>query len=153
MSRRSDEPHLRQKPRAAVATFLLHLTAGFECPRHATNGVLVALTSLYPNLKAEAEAAVPNRQIVTITALAQLRAMRRADFARLLIRAAKRRKKPRGRKMPTHIARGSATRGRVRSRVELRSALDRSPATFAANAPLFFAERVILGESGGNDKG
>jgi len=102
----------------------------------ATNGVLVALTSLYPNLKAEAEAAVPNRQIVTITALAQLRGMRRADFARLLIRAAKRRKKPRGRKMPTHIARGSATRGRVRSRVELRSALDRSPATFAANAPL-----------------
>jgi len=103
----------------------------------ATNGVLVALTSLYPNLKAEAEAAVPNRQIVTITALAQLRGMRRADFARLLIRAAKRRKKPRGRKMPTHIARGSATRGRLRSRVELRSALDRSPATFAANAPLF----------------
>ena len=28
------------------------------------------------------------------------------------------RKKPRGRKMPTHIARGNATRARVRSRVE-----------------------------------
>ena len=37
-----------------------------------TNGVLVALTSLYPDLKAEAEAeaAVPNPQTVTITALA-----------------------------------------------------------------------------------
>ena len=28
------------------------------------------------------------------------------------------RKKPRGKKMPTHIARGNATRARVRSRVE-----------------------------------
>lgn len=35
-----------------------------------TNGVLVALTSLYPNLKAEAEAALPNPQTVAVTALA-----------------------------------------------------------------------------------
>jgi alpha,alpha-trehalase len=35
-----------------------------------TNGVLVALTSLYPNLKAEAEEAVPNPQTATTAALA-----------------------------------------------------------------------------------
>ena len=35
-----------------------------------TNGVLVALTSLYPDLKAEAEEAVPNPQTATTAALA-----------------------------------------------------------------------------------
>jgi alpha,alpha-trehalase len=35
-----------------------------------TNGVLVALTSLYPDLKAEAEAAIPNSQEATTVMLA-----------------------------------------------------------------------------------
>jgi alpha,alpha-trehalase len=38
-----------------------------------TNGVLVALTSLYPNLKAEAEAALPNSETVTAAVLGRPR--------------------------------------------------------------------------------